>query len=559
MIHGGSDVVHLAALKEQAHDAQKYVKAFLSKPDLRGLIVGDAKEETTLFWYLPAGGGAPLFQREFKKLSPEAREGYVEVSRRANIIAATVRATNSKHCGFLVLDELDIIQDPRIVGEARNIPSPIRHEDGSFVDPLTVYISTRKTAFGAVQKAIDDAPQTGLQVDHFSILDVTERCPETRHRPDLPRLQVYRSDETLRVVDPPTYEGFDPKTKSRYVKDEAYHGCISNCKIFASCKGQLATRPEVGNDSFLVKPLSHVVKKISGQAVDYVRSQLLCHKPSSVGLIFGHLISAQHVLRPAEVYRKITGLVPSQGDLMTKADLVDYLRTTDVSFGGGQDYGFGHDFAFTVGFQFGAWAFVLRSIAAPGLDPGQKLEYSEPLRHMDPQVYGDTEDPGMIEYFRKHKWRMKHWSKLKGSVKTGIDIVKDKLMPPTEEPELFFVFDEQDDEMIQFVQKLKEHAWKLDSQGRPTDIPSEINKDAADSLRYWIMNEFPNARGGLRVAGMSSRDPAPFQAPSFEPALGGPSKEMQDVLRGLLGADPSHRPRTKDGRPGKKGRLRFLG
>lgn len=559
LIHVLTDVVHLAAILEQAQDAQGYVKGFLERPDLRGLVVGDAKERTTVVYYRPRAGDGPcLYSREFKALPEEEREGYVQVSHWAVIVAASVRATNGKHCGFVCLDELDIVQDPRILGEARNIPSPIRHDDGTTVDPLTVYISTRKTAFGPVQRAIDEAKTTGLVVDHFNILEVTERCPESRHRPDLPRLRVYRSEETLRAVDEATYASFDPKTKGRYVADQAYTGCMTNCRIFASCKGQLATRPEVGLDSFLIKSLSHVVKKITGQAIAYVQSQLLCLRPSSTGLIYGHLLQRHHALSPAQAYERVFGVPPPEGERLTKAALIEALKTTDVPFGGGQDYGYGHDFAQISGFTFGATAFILRALAAPGLDPGQKLEYTEPIRTAyDPEIWADTEDPGATAYFRKYKWRMRDWVKLKGSVKTGIDIVKDKLQPPNEgEAEILFVFDvDEDDEMVAFWKKLKEHAWKLDAAERPTEIPQESGKDIADALRYWIMNRFPHRRGGMTVAGMD-RAPPPAPSAPLDASVAQASPAMRAIVDELIGAAPGPVVAGTAGR--RSGRLRFV-
>lgn len=558
MIHVGTNVVHLAALKEQAYDAQKYLKAFMSKPDLQGMVVGDAIERTTLFFYRRRdAAGVPLYLKEWKALSEAERGEYVLTTRVADIVAATVRATNGKHVGITVLDEVDIIQDKRIIGEARNIPSPIRHEDGTFTDPLTVYISTRKTAFGPVQRAIDEAPETGLVVHHFNILDVTERCPTTRHRPDLPRLQVYRSEETLRTVDPSTWESFDPKTKSRYVQDEAYTGCMTNCKIFAACKGQLSTRPEVGLDSYLVKPLSHVVKKLVGQGIDYVKSQLLCYNPSSTGLIYGHLFLPEHFLTPAQVYAKITGRAPDGP--MNKVQLIEYVKTLDVTFGGGQDYGTRHAFAFAVGFKFGIWGFVLRGLAAAELDIGQKIDFAAPLKHMNPRVWGDTAQPDHITEFQRAGWRMQDWTKGAGSVDAGIDIVKFKLRPPGDAaPELFFVVDEEDDEMVAYVQVLKEHAWKLDTSGRPTNAPAEEGKDHADGLRYWVMNEFPVLQKGLRMAGLAPKQaPRPLtQADVTTPT--GAHLEMQEVMRGLLGAGVTPQQPGRAGSPGSRGRLRFL-
>lgn len=452
------------------------------------------------------------------------------------------------------LDELDTVQDPRIIGEAKNIPSPIRRDDGSYADPLTVYTSTRKTAVGPVQKAIDNMATTGLVVKHFNVLEVTQRCPVERHRPDLPRLRVFRSDELQRTIDEATYEASDPKTRERFVPDEAYTGCIKNCTIFAACKGYLATKPELNNE--FLKPLSYVVKKIQTQSLDYVRSQLLCQKPSSVGLIYGHLIGPQHVLSPAQAYERVFGR-SAPAARMTKVELLKALGELDVKFYGGQDYGTTHAFAFPMGFKFGNSFFLMRCPAATDLDPAQKLAYAEPLRPYDPEaVWGDPEDPGMIQYMKKHGWRMREWSKAKGSVVTGIDIVKDKLMPMSGVPELFFVYeDDGDEEMGYALAKMREHSWKLDAAERPTNIPSDVDKDIPDAIRYLVMNLFPHRRQGLvrsddvQPAPVVRIDPTPQQAATR------PNPEMQKILGDLLGDSSVGLPPPPKG----KGGIKFAG
>jgi hypothetical protein len=555
MMHLDTDVVHLAAVERQSTDAQRYLKKFFMEPDLQAFLYGDNIRETAVVYYVPRedDGNPVLSAREFKVLDEAEKLKYRYATHKTTVIVATKQSVQGTHAGLLMLDEVDVIRNPQILADAKNIPTPVFQEDGTYVKPLTVYTSTRQTATGPVQAAIDKAKETGLVVKHWNILEATQRCPETRHRPDLPRLPIYRSEETLRALDPDSYEALDPKQKQRYVRDEGYHGCLANCSIFAACKGQLATGP--GTADFL-KPLSDTVGKFKTNTLDGARSQLLSLKASSLGLIYGHLIGGHHLLTPADAYAKVFGR-EAPNPRMTKADLATDIRGLDVRWYGGQDYGFSHAFAFAVGFTFGSALFVTRVIAGTELDPAQKLEISVPVKHLDLEaVWGDPEDPGMVAYFRKNGWRMREWSKAKGSVVAGIDIVKDMLVPLIGEPCLYFVLDEGDEEMQYALGKIREHSWKLDPAGRPTDKPSDVDKDIPDALRYLCMNRFPHRRGAVLVAA-GGQAPAPAPPPKVQdPAR--PHPEMQEVVRELIGGGAlSSDVSTPSGTP-RKSKMRFV-
>src|SRR6185369_8448284 len=147
LLHVGNKIIHLAALLEQSEDAQRYLKEFFEKPDLQGFMIGDNVRETVAIHYRPnKGGGLCLTTREFKALPEGARRGYTKVVGRAVVVAASVKAANGKHGILLVLDEHDLITNPRILSEAVNIPTPLRRPDGSYMMPLTVMVSTRKVA-----------------------------------------------------------------------------------------------------------------------------------------------------------------------------------------------------------------------------------------------------------------------------------------------------------------------------------------------------------------------------------------------------------------------------
>jgi hypothetical protein len=552
MLHLGGNIIHLAALKEQSADAQRYLKDFFSKPDLRGFMIGDNVEETVAVQYRPFNGvGIHLTEREFKALPPAVQVLYERVVGRAEIIAATPKAANGKHGFLLVLDELDLILNPLVLSEAVNIPTPFRRKDGTYIDPLTVMVSTRKTGGGPVQRAIDNQAETGCVVKFWNILATTQRCPTTRHRPDLPRLPIYRSDETLRAIEPATWAGLDAKQKEKYVLDEGYTGCLTNCKMFAACRGLLATKP---GDAEFLKPISDTAKKFRQNSLDGARAQLLCLKASAEGLIYPMLDRQIHVIMPWRAYEMVFGKSPENPDTFTKAALLEAFAAHDGQWSGGQDYGYTHFFVTTLMYRFGALGFIMRVIAQENLDPVQQIAACEPIKQYEPSIYPDTAYPGQIALFRKAGFRMMDWNKGKGTVTGGIDIVRTKLAPATGEPELFFVYDVDEDPEIDLAfRHMAEYKWMRNAAGRPTDVPNEHEDDIPDGVRYNVMNVFPaEGNRGVIFSGMKTGAPSGVakvvEGPA--PVASAPTPWMMELVgRHLQGGGEA------TGGAGKKGTL----
>jgi hypothetical protein len=139
--------------------------------------------------------------------------------------------------------------------------------------------------------------------------------------------------------------------------------------------------------------------------------------------------------------------------------------------------------------------FITNIVAAPLLEPDQMLTFIEPFRVLDPKIWADTENRQLIAVLKTNGWRMGKWPQGKGpgSVLGGLSIVQMKLSPPMNalQPELFFVRDIGDDPMMDLgIRHLKQHHYKLDASGDPTDIVADKDKDIPDAVRYLVMNRF---------------------------------------------------------------------
>jgi hypothetical protein len=563
--HLGRSVAHMAAIKEQALKAQQYVKGFFRRPHLRDFVISDNETKTEIRRFYNPVTKHNLTAAEFEALSADQQALHEEIRQALTmyreredyikVIICTMQGANSEHVPLMIIDEVDVVSNPAAYAEAQNIPS----ERGGKMD-LTILTSTRKFSFGLVQDEINRAVESGLHIRHWNIIDITERCPPERHHPELPRITIYRSADTLKSITPAAWETLTQKEQESFVKSEGFDGCLNNCKLFAMCKTRLATHQK-SNSTFLNK-ISTVTNKFRRQrTIEMAKAQLLCWKPASTGLIYGRFDRTRHVLSPAQAYFKVFGEHPTAGNRLTKAEFLTAIADRDVQWYGGMDFGMGHNFVYVNSFKDGQRLFVSHCFSSPGLETPQAIEQLEPWREQfDPVVYPDMADTQAIRAFKRAGWKMRTWKKGAGSIAAGITAVQGKMNPVmADEPELYFIHDvDEDPGMALLIQRIQEYHWKLDAAGKPTGVPQDDDDDEADALRYDVMNVFP-MKGGL-VAGhndvtTAGENDAGATGLTAANQSSGPQNWVQQMIAEATGASaPSQHP-PRQVAPGAKPRL----
>ncbi len=503
VLHLNRNVAHMAAISDQASKAQEYVKRAFRRPYIRDFVVGDNERMTKLVRFYNPTTKHSLTKDEYEALTQGEKaqheevvrvlQAYVEKEQYIKIVICTMAGANSEHVPLFVVDEVDVVTNPTAYLEAQNIPAGRK---GKL--PITMLTSTRKSAHSLVQKEINEKEKTGLQVRHWNIIDITAPCPPERHRPDLPRLKLYRSKEELRHVDEAGYEALNFKEKESFVEDTGFNGC-GKCKLFTVCQTRLATSQT--SRSPMLKAIPETIDKFKRNSIEMAQAQLMCWKPSSTGLVYGRFDRTKHILSPAQAYFKVFGELPKDPKNFSKAMLMAAISEREVERYGGLDWGHTHNFAYIDSFKDGQRLFVTHCVSMKELEPDQILDVMEPFKAHDPKIYADTADPKMVKWFKKKGWRMATWKKLKGSVQGGINVVRWKFSPPMgAPPELFFVHDlEEDPGMDILITRIAEYHWLNDSAGRPTAEPDKVDDDEADALRYLVMNVF-DPKGKLAVA-----------------------------------------------------------
>jgi hypothetical protein len=479
LVHMERNCCHLAAITAQSSKAQSYVKKSFSRPVLRDFVSTQNERRIEIVRYHDVNTGNFYTEKEFKEMSESAKLSLFKKENYIQIIVATISGTNSEHVSFMVIDEVDVIQNPKAYAEAALIPSPYM---GKL--PITLLISTRKTSFGLVQQEIDQAQKTGLALRHWNLLDVTQSCPPERYKPDEPRVDLWRSDSELRHVNEADYELLDEKTKEKFTPHpQAFAGC-KKCLIFSSCKARLIDHQK--STSNLLKPITHVIHTFKKVDLEMAQSQLMCRKAATTGLVYPRCNPDIHLLSAAEIAFKIDGI--EYPDTFSKSDLITLMKSHGLAFWSGMDWGFNHLFAVSSGAVNGDSLYIFDVIAQPGLDPEEKLQHCERLKFWEPTIFADPEAPDNIRLFKKKGFRMRDWKKGPGSVKMGIDLVRTKLYPGTGAPQIFFLKDDVQCELA--FSHLSKYHFVFDAAGEPTDIPSDENDDIPDSIRYIVLNLF---------------------------------------------------------------------
>lgn len=467
MCHFGCTIAHMAAIEPQSRKAIEYISSFLTKVKPFLEAVGrriDAQNKRNVNVTDKDGGKASV-----------------------TVIIATVQGANSEHTNIMSIDEVDVMRFPTAYEEAKLIPGVFA---GQF--PLTIKTSTRKFAFGLMEKEIQLAPTSGDKLLRWNLLDVTERCPDKRHKPELPRQIRYIANELpLQNLSVEQYDALPDEHKDKYTQLEGHAGCAT-CPIFQVCKGRLASRPkeDVGG---LYKPIDFTILQFKKLSPDMASAQLLCDKPSLAGLIYDRFDETEvtgNTLSISQAWESFTG-EPAPATLENAPDnglskLVAVMIDKGQKFRASVDWGTRHFFVISVHALMPSqeWWWV-DTFAMTGLDPEEMANYGERYNsdydHL--KFYPDNAYPGNIKMFRKRGMSCIDFKK---DIDDGIRKVKSYIVDGLGRRRLKVLKHRANEQAVKMFQN---HHYKLDPAGNPTREPDdEEYADIGDTGRYMGQN-----------------------------------------------------------------------
>jgi hypothetical protein len=477
MLHFEVTIAHMAAIQSQSAKAIQYINYFFGKIDP----------------LLKAAGWTNTSQNkgkiEFR--TPNGEDVYIRV------VVATLSGANSEHTNLMFIDEIDVVKDPLAYEEAKLIPG---YAKGIY--PVTVKLSTRKFAFGLMQKEIDLAPISGDKILRWNIIDVTERCPEERHKPELPKSDAYVAKSLpLRTLTVEEYNELPDAEKPKWQHLEQVHGGCMDCKLLAVCKTRLSQRaPEAKKG--LYKPISVVINNFKKTNPDMGEAQLMCWKPSTKGLVYprfeatidtGNVISIKKAIEtllgdePQQTARELGVRIPPKP---TEADLLAVMKALKLDFFAGVDWGYTHDFVIVIFAKLPNGEFwIIDCYSAAGLEFSDCLEIAKNYRdkYQPNKWYCDQAMPSHIKSFNKNHMKSPAFKK---DVMGGIEALRSKIIDGSGKRLLKVLYTENNLKVIAALQK---HHFKLDAAGNPTLEPDDTpgTADQADAMRYVGQNLFP--------------------------------------------------------------------
>lgn len=504
LLHFQLDIGHAAAIESQSAIALGYIEGFLIK--IKPLLdaAGWVEHSTN--------------KRLIKYKTPQNKTPFIKV------VICSSKGMNSLHSNVLFLDELDLA-DKAALKEGKNI---VGYSKGIY--GMQVFVSSYKYSFGNVAEALEKADEMHYKVLKWNLIDLTERCPTDRHRPDEPKQDMYVTKNLpLRNLTVEEYFGLPEIEKPKYelIKD-AHAGCVK-CPLLPLCKKKLSEKKQSASGGFY-KPIASVIQKFRENDPDTAESQLLCRKPGSEGLVYPRFSKVQNSISIKDAY--ITLMGPTKQNSISENTLLQAMKTAGIEFYCGVDWGFTHDTVIIVVAKIpnGDW-WVMETYSCPGLEFDDILEIAKTYRDKyDPiKWFADTAMPAYLKSFNKNGMKCVDFKK---DVLGGIAAVRSKIVNSSGKRSLKILANESNKGLLEAIAK---HRFQLDGQGNVTSSPADEMgiADKADALRYLGQNLWA-VKGTYKPNTLFTDDPNSRQQihnPNIKPN----EQMMQEIAKRVSG------------------------
>ena len=511
MLHFSLTIAHGAATETQSSVAVGYINDFITK--IAPLLEIKGWENMT------------QNKRTIQYRTPDGKNPFIK------IVICTAKGMNSLHANFLFLDELDLA-DPAAIRQAKNITGYSKGFHG-----IKVYLSTRKYSYGNMQEAIDKADEMNYKILSWNILDVTEACPASRHKPELPKQDMFVAKSLpLKKITGDEFNGLADIEKPKYDMIPNAHGGCVGCKLLPVCKTRLSQKPERATGGFY-KPISSVIQKFTENDPDIAEAELLCWKPGSEGLVYPRYsdkVDVGNVISVKKAYETLIGnKAPSN---ITAENVYSILKSLDIPVYCGVDWGFSHEAVILVMASIpNGEVWILDCFSSPGLEIQDLLPVAINFRdkYNPRKWYCDTNMPAYIKAFVRNGMACPKFMK---DVAGGIGAVRSKMMTATGQ-RLMRILEVDNTKKVRTA--IMKHRFLLDGQGKVTEKPDDDAgiADICDSLRYLGQNMFPIS--GPQRPNISTIDPSIAAIPEQQKHTPEQHELMAKELAKATGKSPS--------------------
>jgi hypothetical protein len=470
LVHFRFSIAHAAAILSQSEKAVQYANSFFNK----------------IQPYLEKNG--------WKKTS----DSKTKIEWRTNdgdniylrVLVMTRQGMNSEHLPMLFMDEIDLIQDPRALEEAKMVPSIYKK-----YFPLTIALSTRKYAGGLMEKKVREAERSGGEVLRWNIIDITERITKTEARISEPKVTRYISRELpLKNISSEEFQTLNEKEQQKFEKFEAYAG-IADHPLLSVMRNYLVDRPQtdVGD---LYKPVIAVRNNFKQTSPEMGEAQLLCNKPSSSGLVYPRFSTIDNLISIDAAYEYLSGEKESGRSL---TELISYMHNLGIEFYGAADWGNTDETSLGIFAKLaGGMTWFIDLLSAPDMEIPEIIEKIKDFTEMYKvkRWFCDSNYPAYIKMLKRTDTiygKIPAVGVKKGveSVIDGITCVQSRIVDANNSRH-FKVLKHQSTERV--FDSFETYKWKLDGKGNPIDGKPEHGKDGVadimDMIRYYFFSMF---------------------------------------------------------------------
>lgn len=463
LIHDQRDVVHVGAILSQAKRCYEYQQKFLLSSKVKPIVSPSDKLES---------------ERILEKTNMEKSYFNIGLSKvTLEVLPCTLKATNGPHVPLVVVDEIDTVSGEG-VRAYKEISGMLDSKAGK--KALRVGISTRKSRYGLMNAAIENAPNEGRTVRKWTAFEFTERCPDTRS--GNVETNYYVNQDKMEVLTSEEYGKKDKNKQKEYIHHKGFDGC-GKCPLFSIC---LTDAKKQTSKSPMLKTLDELAQKVKSEGADWALAQLMNLKPSVEGIIFREYEEKIHVKTWNQMWYTLTGKeFPGE---CTHDMFVKKCHELSLPCYAGIDWGFSAPH--TVVFFFmdkKENVYVVKCdgmtyISQPMWIHHIKTKYHTLYRC---QLYvPDSADQGAILEMQKAGLPTANNQKDKGSVNTGIQVIKKLLkVPGTMDAKVFLARET----CVPLMAEMTLYHYKLDAAGLVTDDPDSEHDHWIDALRYPLM------------------------------------------------------------------------
>ena len=482
LVHFRRTASHMGAVVQQSKKCYDYFQRFMRKDPLDQIVkIKDTMERT-----------------ELDLTNDWDMNPYLQ------IVRCTMAGANSEHTHFMCTDEVDVVQNAQAYREAKKIPTETPDKKPS----ITLYISTRKSAFGLVQREVDDAKSTGLNVFSWNIIDVAMACPKSKNRMDEGTVDLYYKESELELISEVEHEAVPDLQKNDWEKKIMYPGCVG-CAIAPMCLGRLATQQK--SKSHLLKSHDDVAKKFRESTTDDAIAQLMCLKPSTHGIVFTQFDRRKSLLNATQMWEKFTG--EKAGHEITREELIETFHRYRIPAFAGIDWGWESPSVCLVMFiDKSDNIYIVHELAMVHTDQPEFVDIIK--RKIQPRYniqmyYPDTADPSSINLLKKAELSVS--SKVDKDIHLGVQTMKKFIKVPGLGITKFFVLDGGYCEGL--LDELNKYHLKLDISGTiiSYDIYAEQFDHRIDAARYVIKSRLSRVPAIFGVGELPKHGPTPVK------------------------------------------------